>query len=62
MEVHYSPAANTFMLAVDHSPNSQYAFEELCKMLHKDRDIVYFITVSEYVRMSHLVYVHLILK
>jgi len=48
MEVR-APYNNTFMLAIDHSPNSQYAFDELCKMINKERDLIYLITVAEYI-------------
>jgi len=39
----------TYMIAVDHSPNSQYAFEEVSKMMDHERDLLYLITVAEYI-------------
>jgi len=38
-----------YMLAVDHSPSSLYAFEEVHKMINPDRDLLYIIAVAEYI-------------
>lgn len=39
----------SYLLAVDHSPNSQYAFEEVSRMMNHETDLLYLLTVAEYV-------------
>jgi len=42
-------ATRSYMLAVDDSPNSLYAFEEVSRMMNHERDLLYLITVAEFI-------------